>query len=122
INLEQLGTMMDGTGMLQHAVFSVPAFEKGYCLDDNARALLLMAIIEDAGTEDRRLVRALASRYLAFVHHAFNPERRRFRNFMSYARRWLEDAGSEDSHGRAMWALGSVLGHSQDPGRRNLGG
>ena len=122
INLEHLGTMTDDTGILQHAVFTVPSCEKGYCLDDNARALLLMAIIEDAGTEDRRVVRTLASRYLAFVHHAFNPERRRFRNFMSYSRRWTEDVGSEDSHGRALWALGSVLGHSQDPGRQNLGG
>ena len=122
INLEHLGTMTDDTGILQHAVFTVPACENGYCLDDNARALLLMAIIEEAGTEDRSIVRALASRYLAFVNHAFNPQRRRFRNFMSYARRWTEEAGSEDSHGRALWALGSVLAHSQDPGRRNLGG
>jgi glycosyltransferase involved in cell wall biosynthesis len=121
VNLEHLGTMTDDTGILQHAVFTVPAYENGYCLDDNARALLLMAIIEETGTEDRSVVRGLASRYLAFVNHAFNPERRRFRNFMSYSRRFTEDAGSEDSHGRAMWALGSVLGRSQDAGRRNLG-
>jgi glycosyltransferase involved in cell wall biosynthesis len=122
VNLEHLRTMTDDTGLLQHAIFTVPACENGYCLDDNARALLLMAFIEEAGTEDRSVVRGLASRYLAFVHHAFNPERRRFRNFMSYSRRWIEDAGSEDSHGRAIWALGTVLGRSQDPGRRNLGG
>lgn len=122
LNLEHLGDMTDDTGILQHAVFTVPSCETGYCLDDNARALLLMAVIEDAGTEDRTVVRGLASRYLAFVNHAFNPERRRFRNFMSYSRRWMEDAGSEDSHGRAMWALGSVLGRAQDAGRRMLGG
>ena len=122
VNLEHLGTMTDDTGILQHAAFTVPACEHGYCLDDNARALLLTAIIEEAGTEDRSVVRALASRYLAFVSHAFNPERRRFRNFMSYSRRFIEDVGSEDSHGRAMWALGSVFGRSQDQGRRNLGG
>jgi glycosyltransferase involved in cell wall biosynthesis len=121
MNLEHLGTMTDDTGILQHAVFTVPSCEMGYCLDDNARALLLMALIEDAGTEDRTVVRALASRYLAFVHHAFNPERRRFRNFMSYSRRWTEEAGSDDSHGRALWALGTLVGRSQDPGRRNLG-
>jgi len=79
-----------------------------------------MAIIEDAGTEDPKLVRALSSRYFAFVHHAFNAEQRRFRNFMSYSRRWLEEAGSEDSHGRAVWALGSVVGRSRDPGRTNV--
>jgi glycosyltransferase involved in cell wall biosynthesis len=122
VNLEHLGTMTDDTGILQHAAFTVPACEHGYCLDDNARGLLLTAILEEAGTEDRSVVRALASRYLAFVSHAFNPDRRRFRNFMSYSRRFIEDVGSEDSHGRAMWALGSVFGRSRDAGRRTLGG
>jgi hypothetical protein len=81
-----------------------------------------MTLAEDAGTEHPRTVRALASRYLAFVNHAFNSERGRFRNFMSYSRRFTEDVGSEDSHGRAMWALGSVLGRSNDPGKRGLSG
>jgi hypothetical protein len=67
-------------------------------------------------------VRALASRYLAFVNHAFNPDRGRFRNFMSYSRQWLEDCGSEDSHGRAVWALGTVVGRSGVPGKQSLGG
>ena len=61
-------------------------------------------------------MRALASRYLAFVSHAFNARSGRFRNFMSYARRWTEECGSEDSHGRALWALGTVVGRSGDPG------
>ena len=68
--------MTDDTGMLQHAAFSVPRYDDGYCLDDNARALSLMALVEDAGTEDRGVVRALASRYLAFVSHAFNAQTR----------------------------------------------
>ena len=121
-NLEHLGVLTDSTGLLQHATFNVPRYEDGYCLDDNARALLLVALIEDAGTEDAKLVRALGARYLAFVNHAFNPDLKRFRNFMSYARRWTEDQGSEDSHGRAVWALGTVVGRSIDPGRRTLGG
>jgi len=120
--LEHLGTMTDDTGVLQHALFTIPCYEEGYCLDDNARALLLMTMVEDAGTEDPKAVRALASRYLAFVSHAFNAERGRFRNFMSYSRRWTENVGSEDSHGRAMWALGSVVGRSSDTGRQNLSG
>src|SRR5204862_6375100 len=95
---------------------------EGYCLDDNARALLLMTLVEDAGTEDSKAVRALASRYLAFVSHAFNKGSGRFRNFMSYARQWLEEYGSEDSHGRALWALGTVVGRSGDPGKQSLGG
>jgi glycosyltransferase involved in cell wall biosynthesis len=122
INLEHVILMSDQTGMLQHALFNVPQYDDGYCLDDNARALLLMALVEDAGTEEGRTVRALAARYLAFVSHAFNPAHARFRNFMSYSRQWLEERGSEDSHGRALWALGTVVGRSGDPGKQTLGG
>jgi glycosyltransferase involved in cell wall biosynthesis len=121
-NLSHLRAMTDDTGILQHAAFSVPRYEDGYCLDDNARALLLMALVEDAGAEDAAAVRALASRYLAFVRHAFNHDRGRFKNFMSYSRQWLEECGSEDSHGRALWALGTVVGRCSDPGRQSLGG
>jgi glycosyltransferase involved in cell wall biosynthesis len=122
INLDHLSLLTDHTGILQHARFNVPRYEHGYCLDDNARALLLTALLEDAGTEDIRGVRVLASRYLAFVSHAFNPKVGRFRNFMSYSRRWIEDCGSEDSHARALWALGTVVGRSLQPGRQSLGG
>jgi glycosyltransferase involved in cell wall biosynthesis len=122
INLEHLSLMTDQTGMLQHASFSVPRYEDGYCLDDNARALLLTVLLEDQGTDDGKAVRALVSRYLAFVSHAFDREAGRFRNFMSYSRRWVEACGSEDSHGRALWALGTVVGRSADPGRQSLGG
>jgi len=121
-NLEHVSLMTDSTGLLQHATFNIPRFEDGYCVDDNARALLLTALLEDEGTDDHKLVRTLGARYLAFVNYAFNPELKRFRNFMSYSRRWTEDQGSEDSHGRAVWALGAVVGRSIDPGRRTLGG
>jgi glycosyltransferase involved in cell wall biosynthesis len=122
INLEHLHVMTDHTGILQHAAFSVPLYDEGYCLDDNARALLVMALVEDAATEDRAVVRALGSRYMGFVKYAFNKELGRFRNFMSYSRQWLEPCGSEDSHGRALWALGAVVGRSGDPGQQSLAG
>ena len=122
LDLRHLRLMTDDTGLLQHSMFGVPRYDDGYCLDDNARALLLMALIEDARAEDRQAVRALASRYLAFVSHAYNADQRRFRNFMAYSRRWTENEGSEDSHGRALWALGAVVGRSEDPGRQSLGG
>jgi hypothetical protein len=80
-----------------------------------------MALVEDGGMNDVKAVRTLASRYLAFVSHAFNPDCERFRNFMSYSRQWTEECGSEDSHGRALWALGAVVGRSLDPGRQSLG-
>jgi glycosyltransferase involved in cell wall biosynthesis len=121
INLDHLRAMTDDTGLLQHATFNVPRYDDGYCLDDNARALLLTALLEDAGSEDPKVVHALGARYLAFVGYAFNPARRRFRNFLGYSRRWSEQQGSEDSHARALWALGTLVGRSADPGRRSLG-
>jgi glycosyltransferase involved in cell wall biosynthesis len=120
VNLEHLNLLTDQTGILQHAVFNVPRYEDGYCLDDNARGLLLATLLEDAGTEEVKTVRGLACRYLAFVSHALEPNGKRFRNFMTYSRHFPETVGSEDCHGRALWALGSVVGHSADPGRRSL--
>ena len=64
----------------------------------------------------------LATRYLAFLWYAFNPETERFRNFMDYQRHWLEESGSDDSHGRALWALGTVLGRSNTPALHNMAG
>jgi glycosyltransferase involved in cell wall biosynthesis len=72
VNLDHLRLMTDSTGVLQHAEFNTPRYEDGYCLDDNARALRLMVLLEDAGAEDGKLVHTLASRYMAFVRHAYN--------------------------------------------------
>jgi glycosyltransferase involved in cell wall biosynthesis len=122
ISLKHVQAMTDDTGMLQHAIFSIPRYEDGYCLDDNARALLLMTLLDDGGWDDPQMVRALASRYLAFISHAFERRSGRFRNFLSYARQWLEPCGSHDSHGRALWALGAVVGRAGHPGRHSLAG
>jgi hypothetical protein len=118
LNLTHLRTMTDDTGLLQHAVYGIPRHEEGYCLDDNARALTLMASVEEARIDTPAQVRSLSTRYLAFVRHAFEPGSGRFRNFMSYARHWKEPCGSEDSHGRAIWALGAVCARTGDSGRR----
>lgn len=120
IDLRHIAAMTDDTGMLQHAAFNVPRYDEGYCVDDNARALLLMTRLDEAGSDEPAQVRALASRYLAFVHHAFARDSGRFRNFLSYSRNWLEATGSEDSHGRTLWALGAVVGRAHDPGRHSL--
>jgi len=117
VNLDHLLRLTDSTGILQHAVFTVPNYAEGYTTDDNARAVILSVLAQQAG-----IVIPASERYLAFLWHAFNPETGRFRNFLSYDRRWAEPAGSEDSHGRAMWALGTVLGCSEDPGLRGLAG
>lgn len=122
LDLRHVKTLTDDTGILQHAIFSVPRYEDGYCIDDNARALLLATLVEEVGASDRATTRALSTRYLAFVSHAFNSKTMRFRNFMDYCRSFNEDIGSEDSHGRALWALGAVVGRAHEPGRTSLAG
>lgn len=104
MQLGHLLRMCDDTGLFQHAVHSVPDRSHGYCVDDNARALLLSCAL--TSTDDQPLPEALTARLAAFLQHAWNPDIGRFRNFMSFERRWLENMGSEDSHGRALWALG----------------
>ena len=99
-----LRLMCDDTGLLQHAIHSIPDRSHGYCVDDNARALLLACALNTPGEEG--LPDSLTGQFAAFVQHAWNPETGRFRNFLGYDRRWLESIGSEDSHGRALWALG----------------
>ncbi len=120
VDLRHLRALTDDTGLLRHATFCVPRYSEGYCLDDNSRALRLMVRIMEAGTENRDVVRALITRYTAFVHAAFDPERRRFRNFLTYARAWPEDIGSEDSHGHAVQALGTVVGRATEHARTEL--
>jgi glycosyltransferase involved in cell wall biosynthesis len=121
LSLDHLRLMSDSTGLLQHAVVNVPRYEDGYCLDDNARALLLMAMLEEAHTEDGKTLSSLSARYLAFVSHAFQRTRGRFRNFMTFSRCFSEECGSEDCHGRALWALGAVASRTADRGRRTVG-
>ena len=120
LDLGHLQAMTDDTGILQHAIWTVPRYEDGYCIDDNARALLLVSMAEDAQMAPPALTSALGTRYLAFVAHALDDSTGRFRNFMSYARVWTEARGSEDSHGRAIWSLGTVVACCPDPGRRGL--
>jgi len=115
LRLDHIMRMSDGTGIFQHATFTVPNFHEGYCTDDNARAFILCNLLEEPGRLDH-----LATSYLAFLAAALNHETGRFRNFMSHGREWLEPAGSEDSHGRALWALGVGAGRSRNEGHRRL--
>lgn len=112
-----LKRMSDSTGIFQHAIFTVPWFEHGYCTDDNARALLLAVLLEELDASDDSIAR-LQSTSAAFLQFALSASSGRFRNFMSFDRRWSEERGSEDSHGRAIWALGAVVGRTRLAGLR----
>lgn len=120
LNLSHLHRLSDDTGMLQHAIFTVPNYNEGYTTDDNARALIVTILLEELDAEGSAQTQQLASRYLAFLWHAFNPQVGRFRNFLSYDRHWREEVGSEDSHARALWGLGTVLGRSDQSGLRGM--
>jgi glycosyltransferase involved in cell wall biosynthesis len=115
LRLNHLARMTDSTGVFQHAFFSVPDFSEGYCTDDNARAFTLAVLLGRLG-EESECVRTVAATCAGFLHHAFNTKTKRFHNHMSFDRRWLDDKGSEDCQGRALWALGSGVGRSPIPG------
>lgn len=119
LNLGHLLAMSDRTGIFQHAIYNVPNFQEGYCTDDNARAFILtlaLPLVMDVPEEVKRL----GDSCVAFLWHAFDGERCRFRNFMSFSREWLERQGSEDSHARALWAVATAIGRSGNSGHRNL--
>ena len=122
VKLDHLYRMTDHTGIVEHAVFTVPNYPEGYSTDDNARALIVAVLLEEFGSLAPRSSLDFASRYLAFLWLAFDPTSRRFRNCLSYERQWQEAKGSEDSHGRALWGLGTVLGRSNDAGLRGAAG
>ncbi len=106
IALEHVLRLTDEVGIIQHAFHSLPRREDGYATDDNARALQLVARLSNS---DSRLRRSLGERYLAFIVHAFRPAKRGFANFMGFDRRWMEEVGSDDCHGRTLYALATVM-------------
>ncbi|MEJ5352384.1 MAG: glycosyltransferase family 4 protein [Melioribacteraceae bacterium] len=107
-----LFNITDSTGIIQHAKFTIPLYTEGYCLDDNARAFLLTILLEEIGLMDEQ-IESLAKKYAAFILYSFNEKKNRFRNFMDFNRKWKEDAGSDDSQGRALWALGTCVNRSR---------
>lgn len=117
INLSHLKTITDDTGLLQHAKYMTPNLEHGYCVDDNARALIAVTRYYSLKKEKESL--PLLHKYLAFLNYAFNKDNGRFRNFMSYDRRWMELEGSEDSHSRALWSLGICVKEAPNSAIRN---
>jgi hypothetical protein len=119
VNLDHLYRMTDHTGIFQHAIYHLPNYHEAYCTDDNARAFIFTIFHQEEHGDDPGVDR-LACSYLAFLWYAFDANTRRFRNFMGHDRKWLESVGSEDSHARALWAVGTALGRSGNEGFRSL--
>ena len=136
LKLDHVNALTDDTGILQHAIFTIPNRGEGHTTDDNARALIFTVMLEgmtkanlsangkDRGEPEKAHLPMsdFAARYLSFLEHAFDSANGRFRNFLGYDRRWNELMGSEDCHGRALWSLGTVLGQSQNQGLRRAAG
>ncbi len=108
-SLKHINRMTDDTGIIQHAKFGIPNLKEGYCMDDNARALLMITMNYRQLKDPRSL--ELSTVYLSYIHYMQNPNGT-FRNFLSFKRDFLDELGSEDSFGRTIWALGFLLGNS----------
>jgi glycosyltransferase involved in cell wall biosynthesis len=107
--LDHIKRMTDDTGIIQHAKFGIPNLKEGYCLDDNARALLMVLMAYKQMKHPLAL--ELSPIYLSYIHYMQNEDGT-FRNFLSFNRNFLDEQGSEDSFGRAIWALGYLLGNA----------
>ncbi|MFC2089988.1 glycosyltransferase [Bacteroidota bacterium] len=105
-SLAHINRLTDDTGIIQHAKFGIPNLKEGYCLDDNARALLMVLMAYRQNKDARAL--ELSPIYLSYIHYMQNPDGT-FRNFLSFNRSFLDKVGSEDSFGRTIWALGYLL-------------
>ena len=116
IKLDHLKAFTDDTGILQHANYTIPDRTHGYCTDDNARALLAAAMGQKYLPTNGWGLNSLSGHYLGFLLYAYNEKNGRFRNFMTYSRQWMEEIGSEDAHGRALWCLGKAVAFLDNPG------
>ncbi len=115
ISLNHMKILTDDTGIMEHAKYTVPSRVHGYCVDDNARALIVSVLASSFGP-DSADVDYLVARYMSFLYHAFNDSTGRFRNHMTYGKEWLKEESWEDAHGRALWALGTTVSLSKRKG------
>lgn len=120
LRLDHIERMTSDVGIYQHAIHSVPNYHEGYCTDDNARALILCVTLENNDQAIAQSVSRLFPIYLAFLAAAWNKDLNRFRNFMTHTHEWTEAVGSEDSQGRAIWALGVGMAGAPLEGYRRL--
>lgn len=117
-SLVHIKRLTDNTGIIQHAKFVVPNLKEGYCLDDNARALIM--VLQAYRQKKDSLAFELIPIYLSYIHYMQNQDGT-FRNFLSFDRRFLDEVGSEDSFGRAIWSLGYLLEHAPNDSYYQMG-
>lgn len=117
IRLDHLRCLTDDTGIIQHAAYGIPDRHHGYSTDDAARALVVVLLRHQQSGDESAL--ELAARYLSFLHYAQLPDGH-FHNFMNYRREFLDNRGSEDTLGRALWALGTTVALGPGDGMRAL--
>lgn len=111
LDTSHLRRLTDSTGIIQHAIHALPNYQTGYTTDDNARALIAALQIYQHFRDETCL--ALAETYLSFLHYAQRPDGK-WHNFVDYTRCFLDEEGSEDSFGRAVWALGYLTASLPD--------
>ena len=117
-SMKQIRRLTDDTGIIQHAIFGIPNLKEGYCLCDNSRALLLALMSYRIKKDESSL--NLIPIYLSYIHYMQNEDGN-FRNFLSFSRQYLDEVGSEDSFGRAIWAVGYLLNHPPNNSYRQIG-
>ncbi len=110
VNFDHLLRLSDDTGLLEHARGATPRREHGYCVDDVARAMVVLAREPELPGTLRRLL----ERYLAFVAHAQHGSGA-FHNRLGYDRHWHDKPDIGDWWGRALWGLGTVASRCDTP-------
>lgn len=120
LRLDHLRRMTDQTGILCYAQSTVPDYREGYRLDDNALGLILTVLLERRGERVAAIAADLSTRYLSFISFAFDAKTKEFRQHLSYDRRWRKAYAEEDSHGRVLWALGTVVGRTGNQGLQRV--
>lgn len=117
-DLAYIKRLTDDTGIFQHAKYGIPNRKEGYCMDDNARALI-MALMAYQMNKNKEALDLLPV-YLSFIHD-MQLDDGNFRNFLSFSRQYLDEEGSDDSFGRTIWALGYLINTAPNNSYRELG-
>lgn len=118
-SLAHVRRLTDDTGIVQHAKYGIPNLKEGYCLDDNARALIMALMAYERNKSQEAL--DLLPIYLSYIHY-LQREDGNFRNFLSFTRQYLDEVGSEDSFGRTIWALGYLINCAPNNSYREFAG